>query len=288
MTWEESTLKIFLKADNELNRIADKYKKNREFIEVSVPISFNGTTYREIIFEQLYLIKRKERNIKGVIFISEQKEIVSDKAIIRDLTKIFLNLENLLEDSFLGNLEKTIVSDSDIKEEEKRYKNITKILQILIEKNTPGVEKVEGILKKLPQLKKENNILIKQYIDLAKPLKTAQDMNSEYLLNDIKQIYNLTLLKNFEKIKLISTGKNYYDFVKKEAIGLFKKKLVGTMGSNKSSEAANVEYVFNHLLQVVDVYNRIIDMSENDYIKYLNNIEKQEIIESIQKNRAIQ
>lgn len=276
-----------MKCDNELLDFVGEYKKNREFVKLSIPVSLKGNTYREVVFERSFFFKRKRLDINGVLFIDKLNNIVRDKSIVRELSELFLNLEQLLEDSFINGLEKSILSDNDLLEEERKYRNINKIMQVLIEKNTPGAEKIDGIIKRLPQYKKENNILIKQYLDIVKTIKVNDGINSDFLMNDIKQIYNLTLIKNFEKIKFISTGRNYYEFIKKEAVGLYKKKTIGMMGSNVNSNAANVEYVFNHLIQVVDVYNRILDMSQSDYIKYLNNIEKQDIHLLIEKNRAL-
>ena len=95
-----------------------------------------------------------------------------------------------------------------------------------------------------------------------------------------------TLMKNFEKIKLIGTGKNYYGDLKRESLKLYRSKVIGTMGSRMNGGAGRLDYELNHLLQVVSVYEKVLNMSPSDYQKYLMEHEKDNINEKIKLIRA--
>lgn len=279
-------MKIFTKHDSRLNPIVDKYKLEREVPRISMSIEYNGNKYRELVFNAASLLGKSKNIINGLIFLDENNNVVSDKKKQRELSGIFFNLEQLLEDSFIKNLSKAIITENNLKIEEARVDFYEANLMLLNNRNVYGADKINEIIKLLPNLKRENNEAIQNFIDKVNEFKDAEFIKNDVLMFEIKPLYEETLMKNFEKIKLIGTGRNYYGDVKKEALKLFKRRLFGSMGNKMEGSASGLEYELNYLMHVVSVYEQIISMSNSEYIKYLNDMEKEHIKEMIDKNRA--
>lgn len=279
-------MKAYQKPEKEITEIVKKYKRGREFPQISLEVEYNGKKYRELKYSAVSLLGKSKNVLTGLVFLDEKGGILTDKKLQRELTAIFFNYEQLFDEEFITKLGRTIVTDKNIEMEEKKVEYLEAIFSILISKEVYGAEKVKDIVAKMPQIKRENNKLIDEFIDIVKKSKESQLIKSNTIMFEIKQLYTATLMKNFEKIKLIASGGNYYSDVKKEASKLFKKKLIGLMGSNTEGGTAKLDYELNHFIQVINVYEQIVNMSKAEYVVYLNNMEKEHIEDMISKNRA--
>ena len=277
---------IFTTPNTKYNSIIDKYKKNREIPKISTSIQYKGKKYREVVFFAASIFNTPKKTIKGIMFIDEKDSVVSDKLVCKELIRLFYDVELLLEESFVKNYAKAVASKDNLKTEEAQADFFGKNMLLLSTKNIPGADIVKDIMIRLPQLKRDNNLAIEKFIEKAKHYMEKDVLISDSTLFEVKALYIETLMKNFEKIKLIGTGRNYYGDIKKESLKLFKTKIIGTMGSRMSGSAARLDYEINHLMQVVNVYEKVINMSSSEYQKYLMGLEKDNISKKVKLIRV--
>jgi hypothetical protein len=277
---------IFTKPEAKYNSIIEKYKKEREIPKISSPIEYRGKKYWEVLFFAASIFNTPKKTIKGIVFIDEKDNVVSDKSAGRELTRLFYDVELLFSDSYLKNLSKSIASEDSLKAEEAQAEFFGENMLLLSAKNIEGADIVKDIISRLPQLKRNNNAAIEKFIEKTKAYNQKDMLVNDSILFDVKTLYIDTLMKNFEKIKLIGTGRNYYGDIKREVLKLFKTKSIGTMGSKMSGSAVRIDYELNHLMQVVGVYEKVINLSPTEYKKYLMDLEKANINEKIELNRV--
>lgn len=278
-------MNLFRKPEASQNQVIDKYKQNREVPKISIPVEHNNKSYREVVYNERSLLGTPKRDVKGIVFIDENDKPVTDKKVQRELITVFYNLELLFDDYYINNLSKAIVPEVTLKQEEAQVEFLEANLILLNNDNAKGVDIVKNIIVQLPRLKRDNNIAIENFINRVKNYDSTVLLSSK-TLNEVKSLHNDTLMKNFEKIKLIGSGRNHYGDIKKNIRKLFKKSLIGVGASRAQGSSGRIDYELNHLMQVVNVYENVIDMTNAQYIKYLNEIEKQRINEKIEKLRA--
>lgn len=279
-------MNIFTKPEAKQNPVIDKYKQSREIPRISIPLEHNNRSYKELVYSGTTLFGTPKKNIKGIVFIDENDNPVTDKKIQKELTTLFYNLELLFDDHYINNLSKAIVPENALEEGKMQAEFLEENLILLNADSVEGVDIVKNIIVQLPNLKRDNNIVIENFINKVKEYGGIGVLLNDKTINEVKSLYNETLMKNFEKIKLIGSGRNYYGDIKRNMRKLFKRTLTGSMGNKTQGSSGKIDYELSHLMQVVNVYENIIGMTNGQYIKYLNEIEKQRINEKNQKLRA--
>jgi hypothetical protein len=282
-------LKIFsaqdLKSNNKYSNIVDKYMFGKEVPMISIEVEYNGEAYREIAFFKKNVVGKPSKRINGIVFVDKNFEIVNDKRLQKELFSAFFNLTKLFEENFINNLSKALASEADLEKDQEETDLIGEILLELSDRRIEGADRVRDIVLKLPQLKRENNQAIQRFIEATKENQNGK-ITYDDIICKIKPLYLETLMKNFEKIKLIGSCSGYYSGVKKEAMKNYKKGLLSAMGSSTNREGMMIEAKFSHMIKVNQVYSSILEFSNSEYIKYLNDKEKLQIDELIEKNRV--
>jgi hypothetical protein len=282
-------LKIFsmqdMKANSNYNYITGKYMIGKEVPMISIEVEYNGEAYREIAFLKKNLVGKPSKIMNGIVFVDKNFEIVNDKRLQKELFSAFFNLTKLFEESFISNLSKALVSEADLKKDEEETEIVAEILMELSDLRIEGADRVRNVILKLPQLKKENNQAIEKFIEKVKEYQNDK-ITYDDIICKIKPLYLETLMKNFEKIKLIGSCSEYYNDIKKEAMKNYKKGLLSAMGASTNREGMLIEAKFSHMIKVNQVYSSIMEFSNSEYIKYLNDKEKLQIDDLIEKNRA--
>ena len=282
-------MKIFssqdMKSNSNYNYIVGKYLNGKEIPMISVEVVYNGEAYREIAFFKKNVVGKPSKQINGIVFVDKNFEIVNDKRLQKELFSAFFNLTKLFEENFINNLSKAMVSEADLERDEEETAVLGDILLELSDRRIEGADRVREIVLKLPQLKRENNQAIEKFIETTKAYQNGK-ITYDDIICKIKPLYLETLMKNFEKIKLIGSCSNYYSGIKQEAMKNYKKGLLSAMGSSTNREGMLIEAKFSHMIKVNQVYSSILGFSNSEYIKYLNDKEKLQIDELIEKNRV--
>jgi hypothetical protein len=275
-----------VKPEGKLKELVDIYKRGREVPRVSIEVELKGKKYRELNFYAVSIIGKKKDLVNGLVFVDEKDNVVKDKRLQGELSTVFLNLEQLLDMAFIEKLAKTIINKKSPEIDEAQNKSIEANLLYLATRNIYGAEIVRDIVLKLPELKKTNNAAVEKFIEKAKEFNKSEIVGKNNELLELKLLYTDTLMKNFEKVKLIGTGRSFYDGVRKGAAKVFRNKITGSIGSKLEGSAVTLDYELNHLMRIVKAYEMIIDMSTSEYQKYLKELDKRLINEKNEKNRA--
>ncbi|MCX7884260.1 MAG: hypothetical protein N2448_04430 [Caloramator sp.] len=265
---------LFTKIEGIHKETAKKYKKRREQIRISRPIEYEGSIYRWILYNHSLFGKIKEE-IKGMIFLKESGEIVEDKKTIRELTALSYYFQNMFDDELKNNIKRAFVSDEEINKEIKNYEIVINALNILKNENIHGADTLIYIFTNLPETKRQNNSAILELIEKTKEFDNEDFIFSKKVLENLISSYRNILITNFSRIKLINKGRAFYDDIKKEASKRNKKFNLGK--NNIKNSFLKLETSIDYLKKIIRIYDKVLDMSEEQYIKYLDKIDRENI-----------
>lgn len=267
-------MKIFTKSEEIYIESAKKYKKGREQIRISRLIEYEGSIYRWAVYNPSFLGKMKEE-IKGMIFIKENGEIVEDKKTIRQLISLSYYFQNMFDDESKNNIKRALISDDEINKEIKNYEVVINALNILKNENIYGADTLIYIFTNLPETKRQSNSAILEFTEKIKELDNEDFIFSKKVLESLIAPYRNILITNFNRIKLINKGRAFYDDIKKEASKRNKKFNIGT--NNIKNSFLKLETSIDYLKKILRLYEKVLDMSEEQYIKYLDKIDRENI-----------
>ncbi|WDU82081.1 hypothetical protein [Caloramator sp. Dgby_cultured_2] len=138
---------------NELGRykaIAEKYKKSKEDVKLSLPIEFEGELYRVLEFFKSSFF---EKSPTGILVLTNDGFKVSDKRVQREVVKLSYYLDILLDDDSIERLKKAITPEKEIKKETINYNDAIDVLTLLNSENIKGIDTVINVLKNYQKAK---------------------------------------------------------------------------------------------------------------------------------------
>ncbi len=274
-------MQVFTTPVGKLKDIADKYKKSGETIRVSMPIEHDGKKYREIVYNKTFLGKMK-KNIEGIIFITEDGEYISNSGLKNELSSLGYHFEVTLDDKNINDLKSAITTELEMKKQIIDYKHIIKAIENMKVEKVLGIDTVVTILNKLPNLKSENNKAIEAYINKLQEINPEGFVFNATVYNEIYTYYREILIKNFQRVILAASGSKFYDDIKKEAQ---KRKRSISYRFNKHEVfmgLTKLPYEMDHLKKIVAVYEKVVAMKQEEYLKFLKTVEKTNINDRIQ------
>lgn len=269
-------MQIFKPTEGKFKDIADKYKKSGEVTRISMPIEFEGKIYREIVYNKTFF-GRMKRNITGLIFINEDGEHVSNERLKKELCNLSYYFESLLDDSSIKELNNALASEIDIKKQMEDYEQISSALIAIKSEKLPGIGEVITILNELPNHKIENNKTIEEYLNQLQLITPEEFVFNKIAYNELYSYYREILIKNFQRVMLVNSGRDYYDDIKKESQ---KRKRSMTARLNTQEVFIGLSKLpveMDHLKNILRVYESVADMKQEEYLKHLKDIEKNNI-----------
>lgn len=275
---------VFTKAEGRLKEISDKYIKKSEVARVSMPIEYKGQLYREIQFNKVFLGSVRQ-TVNGYIYVTEDGQKVEDERDIRELSYLAYQFEVLFDDVFSGGIPKAVIEEKQLKREEKDFEKMLVALDALKAEGLEKTEKLRDAFLNLTALKRENNKALKELIDKVNSLSNENIVFSKKILDEIMPYYRRALLKNFEKIKLIAKTKDEIDDVK-AALNKKRKSLRFRISGTELMDCLNrLDYGIDYFKKVLTVYEPVLDMSDKEYIKYLDSMDRKNVEEKMMKLR---
>ncbi|MBZ4664138.1 MAG: hypothetical protein JG776_1853 [Caloramator sp.] len=275
---------VFTKAEGRLKEISDKYIKKSEVARVSMPIEYKGQLYREIQFNKVFLGSVRQ-TVNGYIYVTEDGQKVEDERDIRELSYLAYQFEVLFDDVFSGGIPKAVIEEKQLKREEKDFEKMLVALDALKAEGLEKTEKLRDAFLNLTALKRENNKVLKELIDKVNSLSNENIVFSKKILDEIMPYYRRALLKNFEKIKLIAKTKDEIDDVK-AALNKKRKSLRFRISGTELMDCLNrLDYGIDYFKKVLTVYEPVLDMSDKEYIKYLDSMDRKNVEEKMMKLR---
>lgn len=276
---------VYQRAEGLFKTISDKYKKGKEVARVSRPIEYKGHLYREIQYNKV-LLGSVRNTVNGIIYVTEEGEKVLDQNDIRELAYLAYQFEVLFDDVFKGGIPKAVMDEKNLKREEKDFEKMLVALDSLKLEGLEKTQNLEEAFKKITSLKRENNKALKELIDKVNSLSNEGLIFSKKVLDEVMPYYRKALLKNFEKIKLINTTKAELDEAKQALIKKRKALRFRIMSGTSLMDCLNrLEYGIDYFKKVLTVYDEVVDMNDNEYLAYLDKMDRKNIEEKINKIR---
>jgi uncharacterized protein YozE (UPF0346 family) len=270
------TMQVFTTPQGKYKEISDKYKKIGEAAKVSMPIEYEGKLYREIVYNKTLLGKTR-RNISGIIFVTEEGEYVSDSNITKELANLGYYIEIMLDDISIKELKNAIVGEKEILKQQEDYEYISKVLEEMKKSNIQGIDAVLTVFAKLPNVKKENNIAIENYIAKLESVKPEGFVYNKSTYEELYEYYREILIRIFQRVRLVSTAKLYYDDIKREGHKR-KRSITFRFNSHEIQMGLNLlPFEIDHIKKILMVYERVADMRQEEYLKYLKAVEKSNV-----------
>lgn len=248
------------------------YKDSKESARMSVPIEFEGKLYRIIELNDAGFFNKE---ITGYLIIKDNGDAVEDKRIQKEVMRLGYYLELLFDDDSIKRLGKAITLEREIKKEALNYNDAIELLKTFKDEGVNGIDTIINILEKLPEIKRQNNEAITMFVNQASKLAEPNFIMSIKLLNEILPTYRKMLLVNLNRINEINKGRAYFDTLKE--ITSKKKRNIKNKINGLSPRLTRLEMTLDKLINILKIYDRILNMNEYKYIAFLQSQDNQNI-----------
>ncbi|EKS4346016.1 hypothetical protein CF067_20275 [Clostridium sporogenes] len=267
----------YFKVDEALKEKLNSYTHKGEYLLVSVGIKYNEIEYREVLFNKKNLLIEE---VKGIVYIDENNNIIQDKNIQKSLARLSYYYEIFFCIDKKNNIFKALRNEEDLCKENKDIELSIKALEFLQKEKIQDTEKVKNTLLQLSSLRKKINDLLKEMESIIESISNEEDTISEESFKKVHPIYKEILKLNFKNIKLIYSGIDYYDYIK-ECVNKKRKSFSIRFNKKLSEPLFKLDYQINYFKKLLKTYNEILCMNERDYLESVYNSEKHNINERL-------
>ncbi|MBO0575995.1 hypothetical protein EXQ42_14630 [Clostridium botulinum] len=267
----------YFKVDEALKEKLNSYTHKGEYLLVSGGIKYNEIEYREVLFNKKNLLIEE---VKGIVYIDENNNIVQDNNIQKSLARLSYYYEIFFCIGKKNNIFKALRNEEDLCKENKDIELSITALEFLQKEKIQDTEKVKNILLQLSSLRKKTNDLLKEMESIIESISNEEDTISEESFKKVYPIYKEILKLNFKNIKLIYSGIDYYDYIK-ECVNKKRKSFSIRFNKKLSEPLFKLDYQINYFKKLLKTYNEILCMNERDYLKSVYNSEKHNINERL-------
>lgn len=251
------------------------YMNKGEKLLVSDKIEFKGNYYREVLFNKKSFIGVMEET-KGIIYIDDNFNVINKINIQNQLIKLAYYYEILFETQKGKSIFKAMKNDEDSKKDKNDIDMCLRGLDILKNEKIENTEKIRKIIFNLVKFREEENEILLNIYNLVNSIWEEDRKISEESFKKVYVLYKKLLSSNFKNIKNIYTGIEYYDYIKDMTNK--KRKSFSIRFNKKMSEPLfKLDYEINYFKKLLKTYNRILNMNENEYFKFIEKIEKNNI-----------
>lgn len=274
----------YTEVDKEIIEGLKQFIKNGEKCKVSGIIELNSKLYREVIFFKKYFGKMKLES-KGYLYLDGENKIVTDKVVLKDLIKLGYYYEIFYNDDKGAGILAALKTDGDIQRDKSGIEEIVNGLDFLLAQKVYAAERVKGVVTRMPRLREKSNSIIEELSNQIISIRQQDLRFNEQLLNKLYPYYEEILKTNFENIKYIATLQDCCDEVMREAEKKRKKWAV-RLRSKALGSLIKVSDELSYYRRIITTYSSILHMNSNQYIKFLNNLNKERIEERLNLVRS--
>lgn len=267
----------YFRVDEALKEKLNSYTHKGEYLLVSGGIKYNEIEYREVLFNKKNLLIEE---VKGIVYIDENNNIVQDNNIQKSLARLSYYSEIFFCIDKKNNIFKALRNEEDLCKENKDIELSITALKFLQKEKIQDTEKVKNILLQLSSLRKKTNDLLKEMESIIESISNEEDTISEESFKKVYPIYKEILKLNFKNIKLIYSGIDYYDYIK-ECVNKKRKSFSIRFNKKLLEPLFKLDYQINYFKKLLKTYNEILCMNERDYLKSVYNSEKHNINERL-------
>lgn len=261
-----------------------EYTKKGEIVKISDALEYNNILYREIMFSKK-LFKNLRKESLGYLYINEKNEIVKEKLLQERLAKLAYFSEIFYNEENRTCIINAYQEEGAIEKDRKDYKLVAEGLDFLTKEGIVDSEQVKQIVIKLPEIRKKNNLALKQLMSDACKYKEDKKYFNLNMLEKLLPEYRDALSINLQKIVLINSARDCYINIKKTSEK--KRKQMSIRFNHKLTEPLmKISYTMGYFIKLVETCETISKMSDTQYFKYLGTIEKENIDFRVKLNRS--
>jgi hypothetical protein len=261
------------------------YINKGETALISEVIKLKGENYREVMINKKTLGGIKKQ-AQALLYITDQGELVTEKNTQRELGKLAYYFNIFFAVDKTQSVYRAIRDKCVIEREKRDFQIADSGLDILLHDKVQHVENVRIIMKNIPELREKNNDKLLHLKNKVDDFEKQHGEYSDELFKELYPIYIEVLDTNFQNIKVINSGKQYYNELKKH---LSKKKKSLTVIINKkiSEPLFKLDYMLGYFNKLLNTYGSIINMNSSEYRKFIENSEKNKIEKNLKLIRNI-
>jgi len=274
----------YTEAECKIKEDIRSYIKSAEGCKISGTIEISGKLYREVIIYKSNFFKFK-KEVNGYLYLDEENKVVTDKYIMSELAKLCFFYEMFFSEDKSTGILATLKTEADLQRDKDKVEQIAKGLDFLLTQKVYAAERVKGVFIKNYNLEEKSNSILKE---LANNIRTIRDEDFNFnfeLFNNVYQYYEDVVKINFEKVLGIASIGDCIEEVRKEAEKTRKKWGVRAMG-NMVGKLIKVSDELSYFKRLISLYRNVLQMNSNQYLKYLNNLNKDKIENKISLIRS--
>lgn len=271
-------------AKGELANAIRPYCNKDEVPYISDKIKYRNMTCREVIFYKKVLGGVK-KHAEGIMYITDDGELVMDKNDQKELARLAYYFNIFFTDDKDKNIFRAIRLKSVLEREKGDFECCMKGLDYLKEKGISHTEDVKKILQKIPEMRAENNQKLLDLKAQVDKLKEEGPELDEEVMSGLYPIYEQVLETNFENIKVIDSGKYYYDDMK-TITAKYKRNVRLAFRRTVAENLYKLDYQLGFFKKLLITYEKVLGMTTSQYRKFIVDIEKKNIEESLKLVRT--
>ncbi|MBU3112390.1 hypothetical protein [Clostridium lacusfryxellense] len=268
----------------EIRECIKQYIKSGEAVEISDSLEYNNILYREIIFFKKWT-KNNSKVYLGYLYINEKNEIISQKSLQERLAKLAYFSEIFYNTANKSCIVNAYQDEVAIQNDDKNYKLVTDGLDILTKDGIVQSKQVKEMVYKLPEIREKNNEILKILISKSEECKNEKKYFNMNIMEELLPTYKDALSINLKKIRLVYSAREFYENIKISSEKK-RKQIPIRFNPKLTKPLIKVSYMMEFFIKVVNSCETICEMTDIEYFKYLESIEKANIDNRVKLNRS--
>jgi len=262
--------------NDELMNAVKPFLEKGEIAKKSESIQYQNKFYREIIIEKKQLMTR---SIQGYIYVSENGEVVKDKSLQKELSRLGYYYEIFFDDRKETSVIKALKKEGDLNRDTNDYYESGKALDKLKkEEELKEAESMKNTMSKVLNIKINMNEKINELSSFVSSLNESKAVFNEEILLKVYGMYENVMKVNFENVKTIGEVKDYCDKIK-DAAKKKRKKLTNRFSSKTTLPLFKLDYQLAYYKKIIRTYERVLGMNTSQYMKFFKGNQEKNIDE---------
>jgi hypothetical protein len=281
---KEFSMLGYSELNSEIADMIKTYTKKGETCKISGEIELNNKFYREVIFTKRNLKSFKNEQ-QGYLYIDSDRNIITSKNVQKELAKLAHFYEVFFSgEKGLGILA-ALQAEDEVEVSRANKEGIEEGLDFLATQGIEDASRIKNVVNSLPKLREQSNKKINELAILVKEAKEQMNTFNDELLQKLYPEYEDILRLNFEKVKLIGTLIDCCDYVKDQAEKIRKKWKI-RIKKNVVGQLLRVSDEISYYRRVIRTYEKVLNMSTSQYMKFLTNLNKEKAEARANSNRV--
>lgn len=276
-------MSTYIEPTVEINKAIQPLKKKGEEFKVSGLINYAGKNYREvIIYKKGFSLVKKEA--EGYIYLDEENNVLKSKNVICELARLANFYEVFFSNENGAGIVSALQNEGNVLREKSEFEELITVLDGLGIEGVREAYEMKNVMSKLLELRQHSNEIIGDLVNDIEALNDKEFVFNDEMLEELYPKYEAAIKQNFEKVKLIASVKNNCDYIKDMA-DKKRKKLSNRFSRKITAPLLKLTYEIGYFKRVIRTYEKVLDMSSSQYLKFFNNMTKEKVATRCDKAR---